>query len=387
MSAVRCGSKSAWIVICLGLLTPVTQAEKVVFYDVASGVPPVGAPSSEAFAFFTWDSLGKDPTLQDISTTTQGNVRAARLSANPALGEADAIEDGFRRQESLEPNLEVNPLMEAPGLALKMRAWVNPNASAHQFQDPTNDTYTFDGRVRKSFAGDTITGAAMEFGTNGDYPADGNASGQHRGYRLMLTVNPDDGDPIAMISVPEANSDNLPTFEVEGGAGDFHDYELQVFPSNRDLQHLLVNGENVLSFEGPTSSPDPNTARIGDCCTGAPSIDWAITVASWETIEDVFVPRAGDANGDKSVDTQDIIQLLAEAKYETGQPATFAQGDFDGNGVFDSTDIVRILAESLFETGPYAASAQSVPEPSSIGLPVLGALLALSAVGRRPRGG
>ena len=68
-----------------------------------------------------------------------------------------------------------------------------------------------------------------------------------------------------------------------------------------------------------------------------------------------FTPRAGDANSDREVNTVDIVQILAANKFETGQPAVFAEGDFDGDGVFATSDIVAMLAEDLYETGPYAA--------------------------------
>ena len=62
---------------------------------------------------------------------------------------------------------------------------------------------------------------------------------------------------------------------------------------------------------------------------------------------------SGDANNDGSVDTADIVQILAANKFETGQPATFAEGDFDFDGVFATSDIVVMLAAGLFETGRY----------------------------------
>ena len=97
--------------------------------------------------------------------------------------------------------------------------------------------------------------------------------------------------------------------------------------------------------------------------------------------------QPGDANGDYSFDTQDIIELLAANKFETGAAATFAEGDFNGDGVFNTADVVLMLAGSLFETGPYfepaAVSAESIPEPSSIVL-LLG-MLALAGCAWRPR--
>ena len=277
-------------VACVGFVLP-AQAVEVVGWDISKGAP-VNSASSDEFPFLTWDAMGRNPVVDTVNTASQGAVEAAYFSANPTAGEPDGAEDGFRRQGTLlagpapGPD-EVGALMNAPGLAIKTRAWVDPNVDAHERKAPNavpaDEQYFFDGRIRKSFAGDTMTGAAIELGTNATWPATGNASGNPRGYRLMLTAS-DDGDPVVMMSVPEASYPDQPMYEVEGGAGDFHDYELRVFQSNRDLQHLYVDGTRVLSFETPTSSPDGNTARAGDCCGGAPSVSWAATSVTWEAI-------------------------------------------------------------------------------------------------------
>lgn len=66
-------------------------------------------------------------------------------------------------------------------------------------------------------------------------------------------------------------------------------------------------------------------------------------------------PIAGDANRDAVFNRLDIVQILQSAKYQTGQPATWAEGDFNGDRVFDQLDIVEAL-----QTGTYGqASPQS----------------------------
>jgi hypothetical protein len=57
---------------------------------------------------------------------------------------------------------------------------------------------------------------------------------------------------------------------------------------------------------------------------------------------------AGDANRDGVFNQLDIVQVLQSAKYQTGQPATWAEGDFNRDGVFDQLDIVAAL-----QTGKY----------------------------------
>jgi hypothetical protein len=96
--------------------------------------------------------------------------------------------------------------------------------------------------------------------------------------------------------------------------------------------------------------------------------------------------EAGDANQDLEFNFDDIFQVLARGKYETGQPATWGEGDWDGapggapgnpptgSGQFDFDDIFASLVTGNYETGPYAADGGSwaVPEPSSLALTLLG---------------
>ena len=118
---------------------------------------------------------------------------------------------------------------------------------------------------------------------------------------------------------------------------------------------------------------------------------------------DSFVRQPGDANEDREVNSDDIIQVAAAGKYETGQPATWGEGDWNGapqldlttgppagDGLFDSGDVVAVLATGLYETGPYAASlsvaaesTNTVPEPSTVLMLVIGSLLLLTAAQRQ----
>ena len=59
-------------------------------------------------------------------------------------------------------------------------------------------------------------------------------------------------------------------------------------------------------------------------------------------------PIAGDASRDGVFGQLDIVQILQSAKYQTGQPATWAEGDFNGDALFDQLDIVAAL-----QTGKY----------------------------------
>ena len=76
---------------------------------------------------------------------------------------------------------------------------------------------------------------------------------------------------------------------------------------------------------------------------------------------------AGDANQDFQFDQQDIVQVLAGAKYLTGSRATWGDGDWNGapggsqgnpptgDGVFDQIDLVAAQQAGIYRTGAYAA--------------------------------
>jgi hypothetical protein len=110
--------------------------------------------------------------------------------------------------------------------------------------------------------------------------------------------------------------------------------------------------------------------------------------------------EAGDANEDLEFNFDDIFQVLARGKYETGQPATWGEGDWDGapggspgspptgSGQFDFDDIFASLVTGNYETGPYAtgAATSAVPEPSTMML-VLVSLVTLAAMGRKEEDG
>ncbi len=65
----------------------------------------------------------------------------------------------------------------------------------------------------------------------------------------------------------------------------------------------------------------------------------------------ISTPIAGDANRDGVFNQLDIVQVLQSAKYQTGQPATWAEGDFNGDLVFNQLDIVAAL-----QSGKYGQS-------------------------------
>ena len=65
------------------------------------------------------------------------------------------------------------------------------------------------------------------------------------------------------------------------------------------------------------------------------------------------------------------VQVFAAGKYETGQPAGWADGDWDANSVFDSSDLVAAFADGGYEQGQKVSSTAAVPEPASAALLLL----------------
>lgn len=50
----------------------------------------------------------------------------------------------------------------------------------------------------------------------------------------------------------------------------------------------------------------------------------------------------GDSNNDGVFNQLDLIQVLQAGKYNTGQPASFAEGDWNYDGVFNQFDIIAV---------------------------------------------
>jgi hypothetical protein len=75
-----------------------------------------------------------------------------------------------------------------------------------------------------------------------------------------------------------------------------------------------------------------------------------------------FTVLAGDANGDRTVDSQDYTILLQNLN--TGAGKGWANGDFNGDGVVDNTDL-QILEANMGQTLPPLAGAPNQPVNSS----------------------
>ena len=75
--------------------------------------------------------------------------------------------------------------------------------------------------------------------------------------------------------------------------------------------------------------------------------------------------------------------MFGAAKYETGEAAGWGQGDWNGDGTFNSSDFVAVFSAAGYEMGPRPGGLQTVPEPSSIALILLGIIGGFRVVRRR----
>jgi len=79
-------------------------------------------------------------------------------------------------------------------------------------------------------------------------------------------------------------------------------------------------------------------------------------------------------------DSGDLVTVFQGAKYDTQQPASWAEGDWNQDNVFDSGDLVFAFQEGDYQAG---AGPAAVPEPSSLVLALLSVMGLIGIVRRR----
>ena len=84
----------------------------------------------------------------------------------------------------------------------------------------------------------------------------------------------------------------------------------------------------------------------------------------------------GDSNLDSEFATSDLVDVFQAGQFETGNPATWAQGDWNGDALFTTGDLVAAFQDGGFEKGARVAVA-AVPEPVALSLVGSGSLRVL----------
>jgi autotransporter-associated beta strand protein len=94
----------------------------------------------------------------------------------------------------------------------------------------------------------------------------------------------------------------------------------------------------------------------------------------------------GDTNLDWQVDVLDAANVLSAGKFNTPDPATWADGDFNYDGVVDVLDAADFITTGLYNQGAYnpqqAGAVSAVPEPTAAGMLVGVAMVAGLGIGR-----
>ena len=96
-------------------------------------------------------------------------------------------------------------------------------------------------------------------------------------------------------------------------------------------------------------------------------------------VEDIMDTNFGDTNLDGQFNSTDLVLALQKGEYEDSIDGNsgWADGDWNGDGDFDTSDFILAFQSGTYEAGAnaIAAKAQSVakvPEPTSLGLLIIG---------------
>ncbi|MCA9169548.1 MAG: hypothetical protein KDB23_17870, partial [Planctomycetales bacterium] len=108
-----------------------------------------------------------------------------------------------------------------------------------------------------------------------------------------------------------------------------------------------------------------------------------------------YLAIVGDANGDGSFNSTDLVTAFTAGEYEDGiaHNSTWLEGDWDGDQDFTSTDFVMAFQTGLYEgssvlpaVAASASAVAAVPEPTSLGSLAALAMLLIGGSRRRTMG-
>jgi hypothetical protein len=137
--------------------------------------------------------------------------------------------------------------------------------------------------------------------------------------------------------------------------------------SAADLVTQILAGRGDGSWNG-TSGITSSTAAAAGALGIARAVGW---LDNGDGSLAFAYAAPGDTNLDWQVDVLDAANVLASGKFNTGDPATWAEGDFNYDGVVDVLDAADFITTGLYNDGAYnpplgvAGAVAAVPEPTA----------------------
>ena len=201
----------------------------------------------------------------------------------------------------------------------------------------------------------------------------------------VVLTNGADGEVVVAFDESVNGLDQIgvvrPAFAARTG-GAFDNYEIDNFTYNDGSATKVGDyNENGLLDTGDLDLQASEGIAGGDLSYDLNS-DGVVNEADrvvW--VNDLKNTWMGDADLNGEFDSGDLVAVFAEAKYETGEAANWAQGDWNGDQIFGSGDLVAAFSNAGYDTGPRPGgpnpATAMVPEPSSIVLLLIGSLLML----------
>ncbi len=282
-------------------------------------------------------SLGRWPTSADpfvaLETTTLGGPNAGVEISEVIISEVyfnPEDPDGDRGIRPLDLEfVEVTNTSESP---VDLTGWQLAGEVAYTFPDGTT-LGANDSAVLVSFD-----------------PTAGTGPNKANLFRFILGLPPTD-DVAGVVTDPGTRRSR----DVLKDAGALVQLVRPGLPAPDDPNTIPLVVVDQVSYL-PTAPWPEGTAGAGKSLTRTRAEDYGLFASSWVgatpspgTVQ--FVERmAGDANEDGRFDQLDVVHVLQGGKYQTQQPASFAEGDWNGDGEFNQLDIVAAL-----QTGTYLA--------------------------------
>ena len=207
------------------------------------------------------------------------------------------------------------------------------------------------------------------------------------GGRMTMPSNRQLAIAVKTLSVTETNEEPSGGGRIDLGAG------MIVVASGGITASELVLDIRAGRGDGSWNGSTGITSSLAAANVAA-SIPRAVGWLNDGTALTVAYAAPGDTNLDWQVNILDLANFLAADKFDSGDPATWAEGDFNYDGLVDILDADDFVSTGLFNAGSYislpsgqnAGSIAAVPEPNATVAAGVLLLLAGLHAARRPRG-